>query len=113
MQIDINRVKITITAPIEYVDTIREAACNKGAGVMGNYTHCSMSMKCVGTFKPNENANPFIGEVDRMEVVDEEHLDIICQVDLVKDVLAEIRRVHPYEEPGIFIVPLIDEDSFK
>jgi hypothetical protein len=31
----------------------------------------------------------------------------------VKDVLKELRKVHPYEEPAIDIIPLIDEDNLS
>ena len=31
----------------------------------------------------------------------------------VKKILQVIREVHPYEEPGIDIIPLLDENDFK
>lgn len=37
----------------------------------------------------------------------------ICDVKLVKQVIIKLREVHPYEEPAIDIVPLIDEDCFE
>ncbi|MCI8412018.1 MAG: hypothetical protein HFJ40_06285 [Clostridia bacterium] len=30
-----------------------------------------------------------------------------------KEVISKLREVHPYEEPAIDIVPLIDESCFK
>lgn len=62
MNIDIKKVKISVTVPKENVREVREAICNEGAGVIGNYTNCSISTKCVGTFKPSDNANPYIGQ---------------------------------------------------
>ena len=44
---------------------------------------------------------------------EEERLEFSCDVDLVKKVLSKLREVHPYEEPAIDIVPLIDESYFK
>ena len=64
MNVNINKVKIVVTAPIEYVEKIRNAMCEAGAGIIGNYTYCSMSTKCIGTFKPNDNAKPYIGEIN-------------------------------------------------
>jgi hypothetical protein len=29
----------------------------------------------------------------------------------VKNILKELRKVHPYEEPAIDIIPLIDEEN--
>ena len=86
--------------------------CDAGAGIIGNYTYCTTSTKTVGTFKPNENANPYIGEQNKLEYVEEEKLEVICDIEKVKDVINELRKVHPYEEPAIDIVPLIDESVF-
>jgi hypothetical protein len=44
-----------------------------------------------------------------MEFIEEDKLEFICDIDNVKFVLSELRKVHPYEEPAIDIVPLIDE----
>ena len=37
----------------------------------------------------------------------------MVQVRDVKKILSVIREVHPYEEPGIDIIPLIDENDFE
>ena len=68
--------------------------------------------KCIGTFKPSKNANPYIGEKDKFEIVEEEKIETICDINKVKKVLIRLREIHPYEEPAINIIPLIDEDIF-
>ena len=113
MKFNVNRVKIIVTIPIENAEEVRNAICEVGAGVIGNYTHCSMSTKCIGTFKPNDIANPYIGKNNKLEFVEEEKLEVVCDVDNVKKVIAKLREVHPYEEPAIDIIPLLDEESFK
>lgn len=112
MNININRVKIIVTIPIESVNEVRNAICEAGAGIIGNYTYCSMSTKCIGTFKPNDNANPYIGENNKMEFVEEEKLEVVCDVNNVKNVILKLREIHPYEEPAIDIIPLLDEENF-
>lgn len=113
MNLKVDKVKIIVTIPPENVNEVREAICNIGAGIIGNYTHCSMSTKCLGTFKPNEQANPYIGQNNKLEFVEEEKLEVVCDISKVKKVLQKLREVHPYEEPGIDIVPLINEESFE
>ena len=71
-----------------------------------------MSTKCVGTFKPTDEANPYIGERNNLEFVEEEKLEVVCDVNIVKNVISKLREVHPYEEPAIDIIPLIDENFF-
>jgi len=45
--------------------------------------------------------------------VEEEKLEVVCDIENVKKVITRLREVHPYEEPAIDIIPLIDEDFFK
>lgn len=112
MEVNVNRVKIFVTVPLENVNEVRDALCANGAGVIGNYTYCTTSVKSIGTFLPNDNANPYIGENNKIEFVEEEKIEVVCDIKNVKKVITELRKVHPYEEPAIDIVPLIDEDSF-
>ena len=113
MNIDIKRVKIFVTIPLDSVGKVREAVCNAGAGIIGEYTFCTSSTKSIGTFIPNENANPHIGARNKLEFVEEEKLEFVCDVEKVKEVIEELRKSHPYEEPAIDIIPLIDESEFK
>lgn len=113
MNININRVKIIVTVPVENLESVRDAICNEGAGIIGNYSYCSSTTKSIGTFIPNENANPYIGINNKIEYVEEEKLEVVCDIDKVKNVIKKLREVHPYEEPAIDIIPLIDEKEFN
>ena len=111
MNIDIKKVKVIVTIPAENTEEVRNAICNEGAGIIGNYTYCTMTTKCTGTFKPSDKANPYIGEKNKIEFVEEDKLEAICDINIVKRVIKIIRGVHPYEEPAIDIIPLIDEED--
>ena len=113
MNLNVKRVKIITTVPLENVQEVRNEICEVGAGVIGNYNYCSMSSKCIGTFKPNEDANPYIGEKNKLEYVEEEKLEVVCNVENVKKVIKKLREVHPYEEPAIDIIPLLEESNFE
>ena len=76
MNIDIKKVKIIVTVPIENTEEVRNAICDEGAGVIGNYTHCSIITKCIGTFKPTDEANPYIGEKNKLEFIEEDKLEV-------------------------------------
>ncbi len=112
MVFDVKRVKIFVTVPIEDVQKVRDAVCKAGAGEIGNYSYCTTSVKSIGTFLPNEKANPHIGTRGQLEFVEEEKLEFVCEVEKVKNVVAKLRESHPYEEPAIDIIPLIDEQCF-
>ena len=111
MNIDIKKVKIVVTIPKENTEMVRDVICKAGAGIIGNYSYCTSSVNSIGTFIPNNNANPYIGESNKLEIVEEDRLEVICDIDKAKNVIAELRKVHPYEEPEIDIIPLIEEDS--
>jgi hypothetical protein len=106
---DFKRVQITTTVPLENTDAIRDALGNAGAGTLGDYSFCSFSIPGKGRFKPSEDANPHIGTANRLEVVEEEQIWVNCDRNAAKQVIAALRAAHPYEEPLIDIVPLIDE----
>lgn len=82
-----------------------------GAGVLGNYHHASFSTKGVGRFIPREGAKPAIGEVGKLEEVEEERIEVICQKEKIKEVVTAIKRVHPYEEIPLEIYELVDENE--
>lgn len=113
MNIDIKRVKILVTVPLDNIEDVRNAVCDAGAGVIGNYKYCSTSTKCMGTFIPQDNASPYVGKTNVLEVVEEEKLEVVCNINIVRDVIKVLRKAHPYEEPAIDIIPLIDEDYFN
>lgn len=109
---NIKKIKIVTMIPRDCVDKVRDSICSIGAGIIGNYSYCTTSTKCTGTFKPNSKANPYIGEKDKIEFVEEEKLEIICDKSKVKEVILKIKETHPYEEPEIDIIPLLEESDF-
>ena len=108
MYLDINKVKIVTAVPSSSTEKVRNAMCEAGAGIIGNYTYCSNLVKSLGTFIPNENANPTIGEKNKMEFVEEDKLEVVCNIKDVKNVVKVLRKAHPYEEPAIEVIPLLD-----
>lgn len=99
-------VKIVVTVPVTYADALRETIGRAGAGRIGNYAFCSFSIKGIGCFKPLEGAHPAIGEIGKMETVDEERIEVTCACELVDTVVSAIKSMHPYEEPVIDIYTL-------
>lgn len=101
-----SRVKICVEVPETHANAVREAMGKAGAGLIGNYKNCSFSVKGIGRFVPQVGANPAIGELGEAEEVAEEQIQMVCEKWLLKDVLIAIKKVHPYEEPGIAVYSL-------
>ena len=53
-----------------------------------------------------------MGEKQKLDFVEEVKLEVVCEVKNVRNVINELRKAHPYEEPVISIVPLLDENDF-
>jgi len=101
--------KVTVTVPETHADQVREAMGRAGAGKIGNYSHCSFTVKGIGRFKPEAGADPFIGKAGELERVEEEFIEVNCSKDKIGSLVAAIRKAHPYEEPVIDIYPLYSE----
>ena len=99
-------VLVVVTVPESHAELMRQTMGEAGAGKIGNYSHCSFSIKGVGRFIPNDGAHPFLGRVGILEEVAEEQIEAICSRALLNQVLNEIKRVHPYEETIIGIYPV-------
>ena len=98
--------KIVIYVPLDHTEKVRDAIGNAGGGKLGKYSFCSFSTKGVGRFKPEAGARPAIGKVGTLEEVEEERIEITCDTEIVGNVIAAIKRVHPYEEVAMDIWPL-------
>ena len=93
-----NNYKLVVTVPVENADAVRDAIAEAGGGVVGNYSHCSFSTRGIGRFKPESGANPHIGEIGKIESVEEERIEVTVNKDGIKSVIDTLKKAHPYEE---------------
>jgi len=105
-------VKIITYVPITHSAKVRQAIGEAGAGAIGNYTFCSFSSRGIGRFVPNSKAHPFLGKSGKLEEVEEEKIEVICEKSKVREIIAALRRAHPYEEPAYEILGLVNENDF-
>lgn len=108
-EMEFSKVKIVTFVPSENADAVRDAMGKAGAGQIGEYSFCSHSVKGTGRFLPSENANPHIGQSGKLETVEEERVEVICDRDKAKEVIAAMKSAHPYEEVAFDIYPLVSE----
>ncbi len=90
--------KVITHVPVSHADIVRDAIGRAGGGKFKNYSFCSFSVRGVGRFLPEVGAHPAIGEVGKLEAVEEEQIGFICEDSLVDKVIQAIKKVHPYEE---------------
>lgn len=100
--------KITTFVPESSADAVRSAMAEAGAGRIGNYDCCSFSYVGEGRFKGNANANPTIGNIGALEVVQEVAVQVIVEEKMLSQVLMAMKEVHPYEEVAYDVVALAE-----
>lgn len=103
---ELKNVKIVVFVPESHTSIVRDAMGKAGAGKIGNYAYCSFSTKGIGRFKPEQGANPHIGEVGKFEEVSEERIETICPREKLQEVIKAIKEVHPYDEVALDVYPL-------
>lgn len=99
-------VKLFVFVPTTHTDVVRQALGDAGAGRLGEYTHCSFSVLGTGRYRSGEASNPFIGTPGEFSEVIEEKIEWVCERARLPEILAALRRVHPYQEIAFDIVPL-------
>jgi hypothetical protein len=98
--------KFVVFVPAAAAARVRRAAADAGAGVIGAYTNCSFQASGIGSFLPQPGTNPSIGQVGRLEEVDETRLEILVPERELQGVIAAVIEAHPYEEVAYDIYPL-------
>jgi hypothetical protein len=99
--------KLVVFVPREALESVRDALFAAGAGRIGNYERCSWYTAGTGTFRGGAGSDPSIGEAGREERVAELRLETVYPEERHEDVIAALRRAHPYEEPAYDVYPLL------
>ncbi len=98
--------KLVVFVPEENADTIADALTEAGAGVIGDYTHCTFRTPGMGTFFGGEGTDPYAGEKGRLERVPELRLETVVPAHAASRAAAAVRAAHPYEEPAFDVYPV-------
>jgi hypothetical protein len=100
--------KLVVFTPVSSAKEVRQAIHAAGGGKMGNYSNSSFSSRGVGRFKPEAGAHPAFGKVGKIEEIEEERMEIMCDDNNIREVIAAMKKTHPYEEPA-YDVFLLEE----
>ena len=98
--------KLVTFVPRLHSYRVRQAMFEAGAGQIGNYDACSFNSEGIGTFRANENAQPFVGNIDELHSEPETKIEVIFPDYLKDKVVNALFKSHPYEEPAFDLIPL-------
>ncbi len=103
-----NYIKVEIFVPFNSSEDLMKEINKLGVLKEKNYDFCFSETKVKGHFRPLKGSNPTIGDIDKIEVVDESKLEFrILEEDLQKVHLCILEN-HPYEVPVVNYIRLVE-----
>lgn len=94
--------------PATHLDTVKQALFAQGAGRVGNYDCCAWQTLGQGQFRPQAGSQPFCGQLQTLETVEEYKVEMVCQESCLSQVIEALHQTHPYETPAYSLWQLED-----
>jgi len=103
--------KLIVFVPVESLAKVSNAVFTAGAGSVGNYRDCSFGAEGTGTFLPVEGAKPAVGKKGKLGRVSETRFETIVPAAKLDEVIAAMKRVHPYETPAFDVFKIFGAEA--
>ena len=98
--------KLEIFLPASHLPALQRALQEVDAGHIGRYDCCLSYAPVTGCWRPLEGAAPYLGSVGEISSGPELKVEVTCRTEQVERTVEAVKRVHPYEEPVINVIPL-------
>ncbi len=105
--------KLNVYVPLSHKNEVMDALFKAGAGHIGNYSECSFADTGTGSFKANQNATPFVGEIDKRHYENEVKIEVLLSTHKRHQIVSEMLKAHPYEEVAYDIYPLLNTNNYE
>ncbi len=99
--------KLCFFVPESHLESVKEAVFSKGAGKIGQYDQCCWQVKGMGQFRPLKGSQPYLGQADCLEVVEEYRVEMVLEKKVLKAVIKALKDSHPYEEPAFEVFEMV------
>jgi dinuclear metal center YbgI/SA1388 family protein len=103
--------KLAVYVPHAYLEKVRTAMFEAGAGHIGAYDSCSFNLEGKGTFRGGEGTDPFVGKPGELHQEPETRVETIVPDHLAGRVVKAMVAAHPYQEVAYDIYPLENESG--
>ncbi len=101
--------KLYTYVPQDHSEKLLDALFKAGAGQIGNYSECSFASQGTGSFKGNEESDPYVGQKGERHFEKEVKIEVILPNHLKSGILKALHENHPYEAVAHEIVALENE----
>lgn len=103
---DIQYLKLEIFIPATHFPDLQKTLQDVDAGHIGNYDSCLSYSPVIGTWRPLKGTNPYIGKENEISEEEEYKVEVTIKKENLEKTLFSIKKMHPYEEPVINVIPL-------
>lgn len=104
---DENFCKLEIFIPESHLEVLAEALWAVDAGHIGKYDGCFSYAPVTGCWRPLPGSAPYLGREGELSREPELKVEVTCLRSRAAETVAAVKRVHPYEEPVINVIPLL------
>ena len=107
MNMELKYLKLEIFIPETHLAQLQAALQKVDAGHIGNYDSCMSISRVIGTWRPLDGSDPYIGSTGEVSKEEELKVEVRIAAEQMKETMEAVKAVHPYEEPVIYVIPLI------
>ena len=100
--------KLEIFLPESHLRPLQTALQRVDAGHIGNYDSCLSYSRVTGTWRPLAGTNPYLGVQGEVSEEPEIKVEVTIRAENLQRTMQAIKEVHPYEEPVINVIPLLE-----
>ena len=103
---NVSFLKLEVFIPETHLDALQTVLREVDAGHIGNYDCCLSYSRVMSTWRPLAGTNPYIGKENDISCEPELRVEVTIKAERLKETMEAIKRVHPYEELVINVIPL-------
>ena len=100
--------KLEIFIPESHLEVLAETLRAVDAGHIGRYDGCFSYAPVTGCWRPLLGSVPYLGREGELSREPELKVEVTCLRSRAAETVAAVKRVHPYEEPVINVIPLLE-----
>lgn len=98
--------KLEIFIPESHLAVLQRALREVDAGHIGNYDCCLSYSPVTGCWRPLDGTAPYLGHIGQISAEPELKVEVACRTARVDETVEAVKKIHPYEEPVINVIPL-------
>ncbi len=98
--------KLEIFIPEDHLGQLAEALWAVDAGHIGIYDRCLSCSRVESTWRPLAGSEPYLGKAGEVYRGGEIKVEVTCLAENAAATVEAVKKIHPYEEPVINVIPL-------